>query len=740
MSATELNREGAIKAHHKARKRKGRAGRIATLLALTAVTGAAVVGVTVQKVNQQLATPHYNLAALAVTSEPSFVYDRFGQLLFEIPPQGPIDVPLSATPRLLQRALIATEDAGFYHQDGFSLESYVRAAWHDVLHHDEAQGGSTLTQQLAKIVYLSDAKTLNRKWQQLILGLQIARRYNHNQILDFYLNRVYFGGGATGIAQAAYTYFGLRPDQLHHLTLTQCALLAGMPQAPSLYDPLVNPALAKKRRNEVLQRMEEAGYLTPAAMRRAQAAPLGLHPGQGTGFSVPTVDESYRDYLLTELAALHLGNLLVHGGVRIYTALDPRLQQATFDAVNNTRLYPTPLSSAHEELQGAAVMIDPHTGGIMALVGGKANTYTVGGFNYATQTERSPGSAMKPLVVYGPAIQTGRWNASSAVEDGANNQLTFDGYTVSDWEPHWTDNGMVSIRWALAESWNAPAVWLLHEIGVDRGIAFADRAGLSLNHPADHNLTIALGNVIPGISPLTLADAYASFDNGGVRIPAHAILRIVSDSGRRLYDAQPHPVTVMSRSTAHQMVALLENNVTNGIVAGAGAPGHEVAGKTGSVAYNNWSHTDSDLWVAAFTPNVVGAIWEGYPHTTLADSLPQWSSKYPPMMFSAIIRQGWPRHGGRFPVKPAAGPDYPTNFPAQWHPWHAQVRHIDSARSTHATYGGAHAQRGLPPQPAAPVAAQAHPPAPGRPPGPPPHPGHPPHPRGPAGPGGRHPH
>ncbi|MCY0875476.1 MAG: transglycosylase domain-containing protein [Firmicutes bacterium] len=709
--STQVLHERTDPIHRKQRQKTGRAGHLLTLFTIGALTATAIGFVTWQKVSEELATPRVNLAALAVTSEPSDVFDRYGHLLFVIPPKGPIDVPLSATPRLLQRALIATEDAGFYHQDGFSLESYVRAAWHDVVHHDEGQGGSTLTQQLAKIVYLSDNKTLNRKWQQLILGIQIAKRYNHNQILDFYLNRVYFGGGATGIVQAAYTYFGLRPNQLHRLTLVQSALLAGMPQAPSLYDPLVHPGLARKRRNEVLQRMEMAGYLTPQAMRRAQAAPLELHPGRGTGFSVPTVDESYRDYLLTELASLHLSGLLVHGGIRIDTDLDPRLQQATYDAVNNTHLYPTPLSTAHEELQGAAVMIDPHTGGIMALVGGKANTYTVGGFDYATQTERSPGSAMKPLVVYGPAIQTGRWNASSAVEDGLHNQLTFSGYTVSDWEPHWTDNGMVSIRWALAESWNAPAVWLLHEIGVNRGIAFADRAGLSLNHPADRNLTIALGNVIPGISPLTLADAYASFDNNGVRMPAHAVMRIVSDRGKVMYQARQHPVTVMSKSTAHQMVALLENNVTNGIVAGASAPGHEVAGKTGSVAYNNWSRTDSDLWVAAFTPNVVGAIWEGYPHTTLADSLPQWSSKYPPMMFSAIIRQGWPSHGGRFPVRPAVGPDYPTNFPAQ-HTKPARIRTRSHAVTIHISVPHHPSQ-----QPQPPKAQPPHPPGPSHPPG-----------------------
>lgn len=648
--------------------RRHRGRRIALTASLTLIVAAAICAATIYEVEQQIAAvPAVNLNRLLNTHTVSRVLDGSGHLLFELPPAGRIDVPLSMIPRDVQRALIATEDAGFYHQDGFSIESYIRAAWHDLLHHDEAQGGSTLTQQLAKIVYLTDAKTFQRKWNQLVISMEIARRYTHNQILDFYLNRVYYGAGATGIAQAAYVYFGVKPTEMKRLSLVQCALLAGLPQAPSLYDPLVDPKLAMIRRNEVLQRMERQGDLTYAQMQKAQATGLELHPGRSPEFPVAQVDESYRDVVLTEISQMHLTSALENGGLTITTALNPRLQQSTFAAVNNWRYYPRPLSTAHEEVQGAAVMIDPHTGGILALVGGKANTYSYLGFNYATQTQRSPGSAMKPLVAYGPAIQTGRWNASSAVEDGENNQLSFHGYTVSDWEPHWTDQGAVSIRWALAESWNAPAVWLLNEIGIDRGIAFADRAGIDLNHAADRNLTIALGNVIPGISPLQLADAYASFDNDGERMPAHAILRVTGPGGRVLYGGRERPVRVMSPSTARQMVALLENNVTNGIVAGAAAPGHEVAGKTGSVAYTNWSRTDSDLWVAAFTPNVVGAIWEGYPKTTLADSLPQWSSKYPPMMFSAIIRNGWPAHGGRFAVAPAVGPEYPTNFPLQAH-------------------------------------------------------------------------
>lgn len=603
--------------------------------------------------------PAVNLNSLAVTTQPSSVYDRYGNLMFTIPAQGPQTVPLSDIPVRLQDALIATEDAGFYQHKGFSMKGYVRAAWEDLLHRNESQGASTITQQLAKFVYLSDAKTISRKLEQLLLAVQIARKYSKSQVLDMYFNKVYFGNGATGIAAAAYSYFGLEPNQMHQMTLEQCALLAGLPQAPSLYDPLVNPNLALTRRNEVLGRMLTLHYISQSVYNKAVATGLELHPMSQTTPTIPVQYDYVRDYVETQLANLHLGNALTTGGLKIYTSIDPTLQEATYQEVNNPYYYPTPLSTATEKMEGSAVFIDPHTGGIESLVGGLQNQYTPFGFDYATSTERSPGSAMKPLVVYGPAIQTGKWNAGSALLDGKNNSLSFGNYTVSDWESHYTVNGYVTMRYALAESWNSPAVWLLDQIGIPTGIAFAEKAGINLQSPANDNLTIALGNIHPGISPLILADAYAAFDNGGLRMPAHMIERVIGDSGATIYQNVEQPITVMSPSTATQMVALLENNVVNGIVAGAAAPGHQVAGKTGSVAFTNQSHTDSDLWVAAFTPNVVGAIWEGYPDTTLANSVPQWSSKYPPMMFSGIIRAGLPPDGSSFHIPPAAGADYP---------------------------------------------------------------------------------
>ncbi len=603
--------------------------------------------------------PKFNISKLEQVSTPTEVYDRYGHLIFKIQPAGIDPVPLSEIPLNVQKALIATEDANFYQNYGFSIKGYLRAAYYDLLRRQSAQGASTITQQLADVVFLSHAKTIQRKLEQLFLSIQISRQYSKNEILDMYFNHVYFGNGATGISQAAYAYFDLRPNEMKQMTLAQAALIAGLPQAPSLYDPLVNPNLAIQRRNFVLERMYEQRYISYKTMVDTQKLPLQLHAATQNWTGIPSEYAYYRDYLYQELVNLHLSTqLLTEGGVKIYTELDPKLQLSAYNAVNDANNYPAPSKGATEQIQGAAVFVDPHTGGIMALVGGRQDQYTFRGFDYATATQRSPGSAMKPLTVYGPAIQTGQWSAGSALLDGKNNQLSFGSYTVHDWELHPTANGYVTLRWALSESWNSPAVWLLSQIGVQTGIDFAEKAGINLSNPANQNLTIALGNITPGISPLILADAYAAFDNNGIRMPAHAIDRIVNTNGELIYQYVPQPITVMSISTAKQMVGLLLNNVVHGIVSGAAAPGFQVAGKTGSVGYTNY--TDSDLWVAAFTPSAVGAIWEGYPITNMQNMLPQGTSYFPPQMFSQIIRNGLTPNGETFGVPVAAGPSFPV--------------------------------------------------------------------------------
>lgn len=571
-------------------------------------------------------------------TDPTVVYDRYGKVAFTIEPTGVRRVPLSRIPRYLQQALLATEDIRFYQNQGIDFRSILRSIVNDVFHHNGLQGASTITEQLAKITYLHDDRSLRYKLQEIFLALQIDRYFTKNQILDMYFNAANFNGATPGVENASEIYF---QKDVSQLDLAQSALLAGMPQAPTEYDPFLHPHAALARRNLVLAQMAKYHFITVAQMTAAQKQPLGLAAQPGlVADGVPPQYASYRDYLYEEANRIGLGaQTLQAGGYKVYTDLDPELQMAAYDQFERGTYFPA--SAGGQMIEGGAVFLDPRTGGIEAIEGSRPQGYQYEGFDYATQSERSPGSSIKPLVVYGPAIQSGRWNANSLLYDGP---LDINGYTPHDWEYHQTLNDQVTVRDALAMSWNIPAVWLLDQIGIATGLDFAEKAGLHFERQDFQHLDVALGDIHPGTNPLQMADAYSSFDNNGVRIPAHAIELVVSYSGATVYQASPAPVTVMSPSTAAQMVGLLRNNVVNGIAHEASVPGREVAGKTGSTAYvapgQTYSPGDQDLWFCGFTPSVVGSVWEGYPNPGPNAYIQIGTSGLPAQLFSAILQQG----------------------------------------------------------------------------------------------------
>jgi len=618
-------------------KRKSLIHKIAWSLGIAIVfSGASIAGIL-----YALSTLNFNPDALLLgTTHPTVVYDRFGNVAFTIEPTGTRRVSLLQIPRNLQQALIATEDVRFYQNNGFDPRSAIRSLVSDLTHNDRSQGASTITEQLAKVVYLHDDKSLRYKLEEILMAIQIDRYFTKNQILDMYFNTVNFNGDTPGVENASQIYF---QKDVGQLDLAQCALLAGLPQAPTEYDPFIHPAAALARRNEVLGQMQKYGYITQAQAESAMAEPLQLASSPGLiADGVPAQYASYRDYLYEEANSVGIGaRALQAGGLKVYTDLDPQLQQAVFDEFSSNRYFPPDMGG--NEAQGAAVFINPQNGGVEALLGSRPDLYQSGGFDYATETERSPGSSIKPLVVYGPALDSGQYNADSLLYDGP---LSIGGYHPEDWEIHPTINDQVTMRNALAESWNIPAVWLLHEIGIATGIDFAERAGLSFSGADFTHLDVALGDLHPGTNPLQMADAYTAFDNDGQRLAAHGLERIVDATGNVLYAAPTIPMTVMKPSTASEIVGLLRNNVVNGIAQLASVPGQEIAGKTGSVAYvpAGWTSSpgDSDLWFCGFSPTVVGAIWEGFPDTTLKSYVPNWvgGSALPAEMFSAIMRQG----------------------------------------------------------------------------------------------------
>ncbi len=590
---------------------------------------------------------------------PTVVYDRYGHVAFTIEPTGVRRVALSDIPKALQDGLIATEDVRFYQNHGFDIRSIFRSVVNDVVHRNQLQGASTITGQLAKIEFLTDNGSLKYKLEQLILSIEIDRYFSKNQILDMYFNTVDFNGATPGIENAAQIYFQKNVNQLN---LVQCALLAGLPQAPTEYDPFMHPHAALARRNIVLQQMAKYGYLSESKAQWAQKQPLELASTPGVvADGVPAAYAWYRDYLYQEANQIGIGaTSLTQGGLKVYTNLDPQLQQAAYDQFSNNAYFPPNMSG--NEAQGGAAFMNPANGGILALIGSRPNTYQVEGFNYATQTERSPGSSIKPLVVYGPAIETGKYNGDSLLYDGP---LDINGYQPQDWAWHPTVNNQVTMRDALKESWNIPAVWLLDQIGISTGLDFAQKAGLTFESRDFEHLDVALGDIHPGTNPLQMAEAYSSFDNNGSRIPAHAIEKIVNSNDDTIYQASEVPIPVMRTSTAATMVGLLRNNVVNGIAQLASVSGHEIAGKTGSVAYvsPSWSSSqgDSDLWFTGFSPHVVGAIWEGFPTPSVNAYVPNWvgGSALPAKLFSVIMTQGLAgKQGGSFisPVNVSTAP------------------------------------------------------------------------------------
>jgi len=623
-------------AKKKKRKRKSLAFKLTISFSIALVfTSVTMVGIL-----YALSSAKFNPAKLLLGStNPTVVYDRYGRVAFTIEPTGTRRVSLSKIPKYLQQGLIATEDVRFYQNHGFDMRSVLRSVIADVLHKNRNQGGSTITEQLGKVVYLQDNKSLRYKLEEILLAIQIDRYFNKNQILDMYFNTINFNGDTPGIENASQIYF---QKDVNQLDLVQCALLAGLPQAPTEYDPFIHPHAALVRRNVVLSQMAKYGYLTQAQAVAAEQKPLEIASQQGIlADGVPPQDAAYRDFLYEEANQIGIGaRALQQGGLKIYTDLDPHLQLATFDQFQNNKYFPPNMNG--NQAQGGAVFMST-LGGIEAIENSRPNQYQFGGFDYATETQRSPGSSIKPLVVYGPAIDTGRYNGDSLLYDGIFN---IGGYHPQDWEYHPTINNQVTMRNALAMSWNIPAVWLLKQIGIPTGLDFAERAGLTFSTSDFYHLDVALGDIHPGTSPLQMADAFSSFDNNGQRVPGHAIERIVDGSGDTLYVASSVPVSVMKQSTASSMVGLLRNNVVNGIAQLSGVPGHEIAGKTGSVAYQppGWSTSpgDSDLWFCGFSPSVVGSIWEGFPSTSLHAYIPNWvgGSALPAELFSAIMRQG----------------------------------------------------------------------------------------------------
>ncbi|MFD0717694.1 transglycosylase domain-containing protein [Paenibacillus sp. GCM10027626] len=555
----------------------------------------------------------------------TILYDRNGKEVERLSRSEIEPVEYGMLPKPLIDAVTSVEDKRFFDHKGMDMRAIGRAFYVNLTAGGTAQGGSTITQQLAKNVFLSHERTWTRKWNEVLLAKKIEESYDKHKIMEMYLNQIYFGEGAWGIKRAAKTYFGKAVDKL---TLSESAMLAGLIRAPSALTPYKHPEKAKERRNLVLRLMEEQGKITSAAYEIATREPVKLAVAKSDEASAMKYPY-YVDQMIREAVAKYglTENEVLRGGLRIYTALDTGMQQAAESVYADESLFPE--SKPDQLIQSGAVLVDPRDGGIRALIGGRGEQ-PFRGFNRASQLKRQPGSTMKPIAVYAPALARGYKPSDTIVDE----PVDFGGYRPKNAGGRYY--GEVSLYEALVRSYNIPAVKLLHEIGIDAGLDASARFGLELAE-GDRTLSLALGGLQEGVSPLAMAEAFGTFASDGSRMPAHTIERIESADGIVLADAgQQAAVKVIEPEIARTMTAMLEGVVREGTGVAASLPDRPVAGKTGTTEMPGTDGGIKDNWFVGYTPQLVGAVWLGYDKTD-SDHYLTTTSKAAAAVFQALM-------------------------------------------------------------------------------------------------------
>ncbi|MGA7354723.1 MAG: transglycosylase domain-containing protein [Candidatus Cybelea sp.] len=520
------------------------------------------------------------------------IFARDGALLASVYKENRVWVPISRVPAIVRDAFIANEDHNFYNHHGVDLGSIVRAAFAD-LTHQEFQGASTITQQLARRLFLNDQVSLSRKVQEALLAIEIERYYTKDEILERYLNIIYLGAGAYGVDAAAHTYFGRGVDSL---TLAQAAMLAGIVAAPSDYSPFSNYALARSRQRHVLDRMVESGYVTAAEADAAYDDPLGLIAEQPTGL------QGYRypyftTYAIAQLEHTFGTSAVEEGGLQAYTTLDARLQEIAQEAV--TWGVGRSVAEGIGAHQAALVALRPSTGEILAMVGGTGFTLK-NQFNRAWQARRQPGSSFK-IYDYTAAIDSGM-PASTVIDDTPVSYPMGDG---TNWSPRDDDNsymGAISLREAVVMSRNVVAVKLAERIGLDKIIGYAHRMGVTA--PLEANLSLALGS--SGVSVLDQASGYSTLANQGLHIDPTPFRMVKDAMGSVVLDDRvPQATDVVSAGTAYIMTSILEDVIAHGTGYPNAVIDRPAAGKTGTTS------NFRDAWFVGYTPDLVTAVWLG---------------------------------------------------------------------------------------------------------------------------------
>lgn len=607
----------------KRRKRKVKASRL--FLLVLALIAASIVLVGCGYVAEAVFTiPAWDPSKLT-GSQSTIIYDKYDKPASQIyAEENRSPVSLEELPPYLPEAFISAEDVRFYSHHGIDLRGIARAVVANIRGGLGSEGASTITQQLVRTSFLSQEKVLKRKIQEAILAVEVEQHYTKDQILELYLNRIYYGNGAYGIEAASELYFN-KPAR--SLDLAESAMLAGIVRSPNNYNPFASYELAKQRQATVLDQMVKYGKISAEEAQQAKEEQLKLHEGPiKSSYNYPyytdqVISEAEKVLMQQGMSRESSQNLIYRGGLKIYTSLNTKAQKKMEEVFANSSNFPA--DQQGNKVQAAMVLLDQHNGEIQALIGGRQYTQQRP-FNRATQAKRQPGSAIKPIAVYAPALEKG-YTTATVFDDVP---ATFGSKTFYNYDNRY--RGLITMRTAVQYSINTYAVQLLNRLGIDYGYEFCKRLGItSLDPVSDRNLSLALGGVTYGISPLEMAGAYGAIANQGIYIQPHSIRKIVDSNGDTIYEAHPQKRVVMSKQTAYIMTDLLQSVVK----AGTGTPARlnrPTAGKTGTTS------NDVDAWFMGYTPEYVGGVWMGFDQEKHMVGV--YGSSYPARIWKAVMQ------------------------------------------------------------------------------------------------------
>ena len=520
----------------------------------------------------------------------SQIYDANGDLITTVhSEENRLPVKLSEVPKNLQNAFIATEDNRFYSHHGIDPIGILRAVWVNIIHDGVAEGGSTITQQLARNAFLTQDRTFKRKIMEALLALRIEQHYTKQEILEMYMNQIYFGQGAYGVQTASHVYFD---KDVQDLSLAQMAILAGLPQSPNYYSPFNNLKAAKARQAVVLGQMVKYDYLSADQAEEAKNADLHLldKPKSSNGYGRMSY---FVDYVINEVSERYGDNAIYKEAMKIYTTIDMKAQRAAEQAMENLPNYYTD-ENGLQQPQGALISINPHNGHIVAMVGGRGTD----SFNRTTMAVRQPGSAFKPFV-YLAALKNGDTPGTVYVDKPSE----FNGWKPQNYSRR--HSGAMTMRNAVAHSNNVVAVLAADKVGMSNVLDLAEKMGIStLDKHGDDNLAVALGGLTKGVTPMDMAVAYGVLANNGVKVKPVAITKIIDRNGNIVEEGSVEETRVVEPKYAYMMTNMLESVIKFG-TGGNAYFGRPVAGKTGT------TDEEKDAWFAGYTPDLVTVVWMG---------------------------------------------------------------------------------------------------------------------------------